>query len=350
MVAEDVSLLEALRGTVLEAEAEEVTEIGGRAAAELDGDGRGKVGDGLEFWVLLDHAGLVEERDEGLVGGLDQQELERVTVEGDALERVDDRVQDGATSDVTNTSNVLVGEDAVLVVVSERAGLLVEGGGEAVGVGLVVGQLGVDEVVDVPCVLESGGAAEHVVLDTTEEWLSILGLGLELGRAVEVLDVLLEVLQKKEACKSRVRKNGSGTFLEKEKKRDPIRGKKPPKSPKRHGNPGSPHTFLRAPEYKKKKRTIEEKTYRAVGPGLERAVVARFNGFNWYVLITAEGRNDSGLVGQVDLVVGVGGEQTLEEGDGRVENDGALSSRLHADLELAVVDNVRSDSWDVGRR
>lgn len=254
MVAEDVSLLEALRGTVLEAEAEEVTEIGGRAAAELDGDGRGKVGDGLEFWVLLDHAGLVEERDEGLVGGLDQQELERVTVEGDALERVDDRVQDGATSDVTNTSNVLVGEDAVLVEVSERAGLLVEGGGEAVGIGLVVGQLGVDEVVDVPCVLESGGAAEHVVLDTTEEWLSILGLGLELVRAVEVLDVLLEVLRKKEACKSRVRKNGSGTFLEKEKKkRDPIRGKKPPKSPKRHGNPGSPTPSCAHPSTKKKK-------------------------------------------------------------------------------------------------
>ena len=40
----------------------------------------------------------MEERNEGVVGGLDQQELERVTIESDALERVEDGVEDSATS------------------------------------------------------------------------------------------------------------------------------------------------------------------------------------------------------------------------------------------------------------
>jgi len=35
----------------------------------------------LELRVVVDYAGLVEERDEWLVGSLDQQELERVAVE-----------------------------------------------------------------------------------------------------------------------------------------------------------------------------------------------------------------------------------------------------------------------------
>lgn len=51
-----------------------------------------------KFWVLLDHLEHVEERNEGLVGGLDEKELEGVTVECDALEGAEDRVKDGATS------------------------------------------------------------------------------------------------------------------------------------------------------------------------------------------------------------------------------------------------------------
>lgn len=43
MVAEDVDITE-LVGSVLELDAEEVADVGGRAAAELNGNGRGKVG------------------------------------------------------------------------------------------------------------------------------------------------------------------------------------------------------------------------------------------------------------------------------------------------------------------
>jgi hypothetical protein len=41
----------------------------------------------------------VEEGNEGLVGGLDEEELQRVAIECDALKGLDDGVQDGAASD-----------------------------------------------------------------------------------------------------------------------------------------------------------------------------------------------------------------------------------------------------------
>ena len=44
LVAEDVDIMPGVVGTVLEAEAQEVTDIGGRATAELNSDGRGVVG------------------------------------------------------------------------------------------------------------------------------------------------------------------------------------------------------------------------------------------------------------------------------------------------------------------
>ena len=50
------------------------------------------------FRVLLDDSSLVEERNEWLVGGLDQHELEGVTIEGDTLQRRKDSVQKRATS------------------------------------------------------------------------------------------------------------------------------------------------------------------------------------------------------------------------------------------------------------
>lgn len=39
MVAENVEVLEAVRGSVLEFDSEEVAEVWGRSSAELDGDG-----------------------------------------------------------------------------------------------------------------------------------------------------------------------------------------------------------------------------------------------------------------------------------------------------------------------
>lgn len=86
---------------------------------------------------------------------------------------------------------------------------------ETVGIGLVVGQLGVDVVVDVPLfkksqsddefgffshgrkthdVLQGGGATEGKVLELSQEGLSLFGLLLELVRAVDLLDMLLESL------------------------------------------------------------------------------------------------------------------------------------------------------------
>lgn len=46
--------------------------------------------------MFVRNAGLVEERDEGLVGGLDEQELKRVSVECDALKRGNDCVKECA--------------------------------------------------------------------------------------------------------------------------------------------------------------------------------------------------------------------------------------------------------------
>jgi hypothetical protein len=48
---------------------------------------------------------------------------------------------------VTNAANLLVRENAVLMEISKSAGLLNEGGREAVRVGLVVDKLGVDKLV-----------------------------------------------------------------------------------------------------------------------------------------------------------------------------------------------------------
>jgi len=48
--------------------------------------------------VLREGAGLVEERDESLVGGLDEHELKGVAIEGDALEGAQDSVEKSATS------------------------------------------------------------------------------------------------------------------------------------------------------------------------------------------------------------------------------------------------------------
>lgn len=53
----------------------------------------------LELGVVLGDLGHVEERDEWLIGGSDQQELQGVVVERDALESGEDRMQSGSASD-----------------------------------------------------------------------------------------------------------------------------------------------------------------------------------------------------------------------------------------------------------
>jgi hypothetical protein len=49
--------------------------------------------------VLLGDASLVEEGNEWLIGGLNQHELERVTIERNTFKRSKDRVEDRASSD-----------------------------------------------------------------------------------------------------------------------------------------------------------------------------------------------------------------------------------------------------------
>ena len=56
----------------------------------------------------------------------------------------------GALRTVANSAHVGVGENHVLMEVDQLSGLVDEGRRETVGVGLVVDQLGIDVVVDVP--------------------------------------------------------------------------------------------------------------------------------------------------------------------------------------------------------
>lgn len=126
--------------------------------------------------------------------------------------------QDGRASEartVTNSGRFDVREDLVFMPVDQVSDLVDVGRRETVGVGLVVGQLGVDVVVDVPLlgrsrsddkfrrfghggkphdVFQSGGTTEGEVLELTQEVASLLSLLLELVRAVNLLDVLLESL------------------------------------------------------------------------------------------------------------------------------------------------------------
>ena len=53
----------------------------------------------LEGGVTLNHLGLREERNERLVGGRLDKELQGVTIVGDSLQRANDRLQNCASSD-----------------------------------------------------------------------------------------------------------------------------------------------------------------------------------------------------------------------------------------------------------
>jgi len=108
MMAEDVDVLEVFGAPILELDAEEVAEVGRRAAAELDSNCGSIFGDTEHLWVVIDDAGLVEERNERLVGSLDQEELERVAIESDAFQSREDSVEQGTASDVSNAVDILV--------------------------------------------------------------------------------------------------------------------------------------------------------------------------------------------------------------------------------------------------
>ena len=52
-----------------------------------------------DFWIYFCDASLVEKGDEGLVSGLDQHKLKRVTIEGNALQGTNDCMEDRSTGD-----------------------------------------------------------------------------------------------------------------------------------------------------------------------------------------------------------------------------------------------------------
>jgi hypothetical protein len=165
-VAERVDDLEVSVGrAVLDLETEVVARIVLIAAAELDRQSRGEVRwprrsafifahkrevltDTLELGVLIGNLSHVEERDEGLVGNLLEEQLKWVAVVSDARERVEDRAEKGPASDVADAANVLIGEDSILVQVDEVAGLLDVGRRKTEGVGAVVRELRVNELMD----------------------------------------------------------------------------------------------------------------------------------------------------------------------------------------------------------
>ena len=64
-------------------------------------------------------------------------------------------------------------------------------------------------------------------------------------------------------------------------------------------------------------------------------------------MVATERSNNSRLVGKDNLVVGVGREQALKEGDSGVEDDSAFNTSLHANLDFAVVDEVGANTLDV---
>ena len=119
------------------------------------------------------------------------------------------------TRTVTDSVHIGVGEDLVLAPVDQLSGLVDISRGETVGVGLVVGELSVDVVVDIPLfgksqsdnefgrcghggktydVLQGGGTAEGVILKLGQKVLGLIGLRLELVRVLDLFDMLLESL------------------------------------------------------------------------------------------------------------------------------------------------------------
>lgn len=126
LVSENVHRLECT-GAVLDLESQKVSRVGRRTGSELDSEGGPEVGCGcitrlamktscaedslrlthaLELWVLLDDLELVEERDEGVVRRLHQNELQGVLRGGESLEGAQNGVQQSTTGDCKQRPSV----------------------------------------------------------------------------------------------------------------------------------------------------------------------------------------------------------------------------------------------------
>ena len=67
----------------------------------------------------------------------------------------------------------------------------------------------------------------------------------------------------------------------------------------------------------------------------------------WNILISTQRCNNGGFVGKNNLVLRTGWEKTLEQSNGRVENDCAFHSGLDADLDFIVVDQIGANALNV---
>lgn len=94
----------------------------------------------------------------------------------------------------------------------------------------------------------------------------------------------------------------------------------------------------------------KQNTHRAVSPALERAVIAGLDGLDRNILVPSEWRDDGGLVRKRDLVLGVWGEQALEDGRRRVEHSRTFAADLDADVDLFEVDDLSADAANARRR
>lgn len=112
---------------------------------------------------LGDRVGHVKETDERLIGSFDKFKLERVAIEGNALQAGEDDAQQTAPSNceslgrlgrignyntIPDPSNLRVAKDLVLMPVGKSPCRLREGGRETISVGLIVRQLRVHKVVN----------------------------------------------------------------------------------------------------------------------------------------------------------------------------------------------------------
>ena len=64
-------------------------------------------------------------------------------------------------------------------------------------------------------------------------------------------------------------------------------------------------------------------------------------------MITAQWSDDDSAVSELLAVVGAGREETLKQGDSRIEHSGTLTTGLHSDVNLLKVRELGGDLGDL---
>ena len=92
--------------TIPELDAHEVPLVWGGTGADFNSEGGSVIRQTLEMGIVLRDLGHVEERDDGLVSSLDEQDLKGVSIKGNALQSGEDGVHGGATRDWEDESEI----------------------------------------------------------------------------------------------------------------------------------------------------------------------------------------------------------------------------------------------------